>query len=36
MSDLVPVPADVASRAHVDTDAYRSMYDASVSDPEAF
>ena len=36
MSDLVPVPSDAASRAHVDADKYRAMYDASVSDADKF
>nr|WP_321442768.1 acetate--CoA ligase [uncultured Cohaesibacter sp.] len=37
MSDNVyPVPADVASNALIDNDTYLSMYNQSVSDPEAF
>ncbi|MEM0943747.1 MAG: AMP-binding protein, partial [Pseudomonadota bacterium] len=36
MSDLVPIPADAAARAHVTADQYREMYAASIADPEAF
>ena len=37
MSDNVyPVPADVASNALLDNDTYLSMYNQSISDPDAF
>ena len=36
MSDLIPVPSATATRAHVDADKYRAMYDASVADPDKF
>ncbi|MEM7530017.1 MAG: AMP-binding protein, partial [Pseudomonadota bacterium] len=34
--NAVPVPPEVAARAHIDAAKYREMYDASVNDPEAF
>ena len=33
---IYEVPSDVARRAHVDAVKYQSMYDASLSDPDAF
>jgi acetyl-CoA synthetase len=37
MSDKTyPVPAGWAERAHIDAAGYRAMYEASISDPEAF
>jgi acetyl-CoA synthetase len=34
--DLIPVPAEWASRAYVDDAKYKAMYEASVKDPESF
>ncbi len=38
MSDnkIYPVPSSVASTAHIDKDAYESMYQESIQDPEGF
>ena len=36
MSDLVPVPAETAARAHITAAKYDEMYAASVADPDAF
>ncbi|OAN45687.1 acetyl-coenzyme A synthetase [Paramagnetospirillum marisnigri] len=36
MSELYPVPADFAARAHVDAAAYDRLYPASVADPQAY
>lgn len=33
---IVPVRDEWSARSHLDADAYREMYEASVSDPEAF
>ena len=35
-NDMTPPSAEFASNAHIDAARYREMYDASVSDPEAF
>jgi len=34
--DLIPVPAEWASRAYVNDAKYKAMYEASVKDPESF
>ena len=36
MSEIFPVPADWAARAHVDEAKYRDLYDRSIEDPEGF
>ena len=36
MSEIVPIPANIAARTHADTATYETMYQASVSDPVAF
>ncbi|UOM33748.1 acetate--CoA ligase [Acuticoccus sp. I52.16.1] len=36
MSDTIPVPASIASSAHVDKEKYAEMYAASVENPDAF
>jgi acetyl-CoA synthetase len=33
---LIPVPAEMARRAHVDAAKYKAMYDASIADPAKF
>ena len=33
---LIPVPASVARRAHIDAAKYKAMYDASIADPAKF
>ncbi|MEM6679236.1 MAG: acetate--CoA ligase [Pseudomonadota bacterium] len=33
---MVPVPAEIATKAHIDAAKYEEMYAASVNDPEAF
>ena len=35
-SELFPVPADVAARAHVDEAGYAAMYARSIADPDGF
>ncbi|MEM7686397.1 MAG: acetate--CoA ligase, partial [Pseudomonadota bacterium] len=36
MSDMVPVPAEMAARAHITPEKYAEMYAASVNDPDGF
>jgi acetyl-CoA synthetase len=36
MSDVYPVPADIAASAHVDAAKYEEMYQASINDPDSF
>ena len=35
-SELIEVPAEIAASAHIDEVKYKSMYDASIADPDAF
>src|SRR5690625_6157746 len=36
MSTLIPVRPEIAEKAWVDKEAYRKMYEQSISDPEGF
>ena len=35
-SELIEVPAEIAANAHIDAVKYKSMYSASIADPDAF
>ena len=35
-SELIEVPAEIAANSHIDEVKYKSMYDASIADPDAF
>jgi len=34
--EIYPVPEAIAKSAHIDAATYKTMYDASIADPEAF
>ncbi len=36
MTDLIPVQPEIAARAHVNADWYKTLYDKSIADPVAF
>lgn len=35
-NELHPIPAEIAANAHINAEKYKAMYEASITDPEAF